>query len=225
MSTRALPVRNLHCAFCKQNTPCRPRRVSHTCSRKEPIQSEFSTQPDLCPSTGPATSPRAFPDRVYLRNRARGGLVRGTARTTRALPCRPGTVPNATTAATRHLSRHSRSRCLHARHAHRRVTTPRLHSTLNLTSGDAAACSHMATVISRVYSDLTHAVLTHPTHGRSLTRASYTHTHPRGHSPAVFHTHVGVRTHVPLPARTWFLPPAVPLSHTACREARTPAHQ
>ena len=29
---------------------------------------------------------------------------------------------------------------------------------------------------------------------------------------------------LPPPARTWFLPPAVPLSHTACREARTPAH-
>ena len=50
------------------------------------------------------------------------------------------------------------------------------------------------------------------------------HSHPRGHSPAVFHTRVGVRTHVPRPARTWFLPPAVPLLHTACREARTPAH-
>ena len=45
----------------------------------------------------------------------------------------------------------------------------------------------------------------------------------RGHSPAVSHSHVGVRTHVPLSARTWFLPTAVPLLHTACREARTPA--
>ena len=50
------------------------------------------------------------------------------------------------------------------------------------------------------------------------------HSHPRGHSPAVFHTPVGVRTHVPPPARTWFLPPAVTLLHTACREACTPAH-
>ena len=49
-------------------------------------------------------------------------------------------------------------------------------------------------------------------------------SHPRGHSPAVFHLLVGVRTRVPPPARTWFLPPAVPLSRTACWEARTPAH-
>ena len=59
--------------------------------------------------------------------------------------------------------------------------------------------------------------------GHSHVPHSY-YSHPRGHSPAVFHTRVGVRTHVPLPARTWFLPPAVPLFHTACREARTPAH-
>ena len=38
------------------------------------------------------------------------------------------------------------------------------------------------------------------------------------------YSHTAVRTHVPFPARTWLLPPAVPLSHTACREARTPAH-
>ena len=64
-STCALPICNLRRALCEQNTPCRSRRVSHTCSRTEPIQSEFSTQPDLCPSAGSATSPRAFPDRVY----------------------------------------------------------------------------------------------------------------------------------------------------------------
>ena len=160
---------------------------------------------------------------LYPRNRARGGLARGTARTTRALPCRPGTVPNATTAATRHLARHSRSFCLHSTLAHLRATRPKLHTiAFTLTTGDAAACSRMATDISRVYSDLTHAV-TLTTHGRSLTRASLIHT-PAGHSPAVFHTHVGVHTHVPRPARTWFPRAAVPLSHTACREAHTPAH-
>ena len=41
-STRALPVRNLHRAPCEQSTPRRSRRVSHTCSRTEPIQSESS---------------------------------------------------------------------------------------------------------------------------------------------------------------------------------------
>ena len=124
------------------------------------------TQPDLCPSAGSATSPRAFPDRVsYPRNRARGGLVRGTVRTTRARPCRPGTVPFTTTAATRHLARHSRSLCLHSALAHLRATRPRLHSIpftfpFIPTTGDAAACSCMATDISRVYSDLTHGVTT-----------------------------------------------------------------
>ena len=115
----------------------------------------------------------------HPRSRARGGLVRFTARTTRTLPCRPGTVPIKTTAATRLLYRNSRSRCRHSRHTLLRVTTPRLHSTtFTLTPGDAAACSRMATDISRVYSDLTHAV-TLPTHGRSLThRASLTHTIP-----------------------------------------------
>ena len=50
------------------------------------------------------------------------------------------------------------------------------------------------------------------------------HSHPRSLPPAVPHPHRGVHTHVPLLARTWFLPPAGPLQHTACREARTPAH-
>ena len=63
-STCALPVRNLRRALCEQNTPRRPRRVSHTCPRKEPIRSEFTTQPGLCPSAGSANPPRVFPDRV-----------------------------------------------------------------------------------------------------------------------------------------------------------------
>ena len=149
---------------------------------------------------GISNSPRAFPDRVsYPRNRTRGGLVRGTARTTRARPCRPGTVANATTAATRHLARHSRSFCRHS--ARLALTLPRVTRLIPhtipfaLTRGDTE-CSHMATDISRVYSDLTHTVFL--THGRSLTRASYTHTphhsHPRGHSPAVSHSHTVPRT-------------------------------
>ena len=60
----------------------------------------------------------------------------------------------------------------------------------------------------------TSPVCTATSHTRSLSHTvghshpvphSYTHySHPRGHSPAVFHTRVGVRTHVPRPARTWF---------------------
>ena len=135
-NTCALLVRNLRRAPCEQNTPRRPRRVSHTCQRKEPIRSEFyypawplSIRGTSNITAGPATSPRAFPDRAYPRSRARGGLVRGTARTTRSLPCRPGPVQIATTAATRHLFLHSRSRRRLSRHTHLRVTTPRLHST------------------------------------------------------------------------------------------------
>ena len=61
------------------------------------------------------------------------------------------------------------------------------------------------------------------THTPCLIRTHHTtHTHGGTH-PRCFN-HTGVRTHVPPFARTWFLPPAVPLSHTACREARTPAH-
>ena len=77
---------------------------------------------------------------------------------------------------------------------------------------------------------LTSPVCTATSHTRSLSHTvghslvPHKYTHPRGHSPAVSHTHVGVHTHVPLLARTWFPPAAVPLLHMACRESRTPAH-
>ena len=171
-----MPLPSVTCTVHPANRAHRAGHVGfHTRAHvKNPSIPNPSTQPDLCPSVGSANPPRAFPDRAsYPRSRARGGLVRGTARTIRALPCRPGTVQIATTAATRHLFRHSRSRCLHARLAPTlpRVARPILHTIalpFILTPGDAAACSRMATVISRVYSDLTHAVLTHPTHGRHV---------------------------------------------------------
>ena len=75
------------------------------------------------------------------------------------------------------------------------------------------ATSH--TRSSHIQHTVAHSLVPHPHTPR--------HSHPRGHSPAVSHPHRGVRTRVPFLARTWFLPPAVPLSHTACREARTPA--
>ena len=144
-STCALLIRNPRRALCEQNTPRRSRRVSHTCPRKEPIQSESNY-----PAWPLSVRGISYINRVRFRtgphphSRARGGLTRCTARTIRTLPCRPGTVPNATTTATRHLSRHSRSLSRHSRHAHRRVTTPRLHTTklpftFILTPGDAAA--------------------------------------------------------------------------------------
>ena len=79
------------------------------------------------------------------------------------------------------------------------------------------------------HSHVPHSRRPHCSHTRGHSPAvSLAHTvpfsHTRGHSPAVSLPHRGVRTHVPPLARTWFLPPAVPLFHTACREARSPAH-
>ena len=54
-STCALPVRNLRRALCEQNTLRRPRRVSHTRSRREPIRSEFSYPAWLLSVAGSAT--------------------------------------------------------------------------------------------------------------------------------------------------------------------------
>ena len=69
-----------------------------------------------------------------------------------------------------------------------------------------------------------HMLFSHTQHTVAHSPVPHTHTpHPRGHSPAVFQPPRGVRTHVPRPARTWFLPTAVPLLHTAWWEARTPA--
>ena len=50
------------------------------------------------------------------------------------------------------------------------------------------------------------------------------HSHTQGHSPAVSHSYRGVRTRMPFPSHTRPLSHAVPLVHTACWEARTPAH-
>ena len=96
-STRAHVLRSS--VTCTVHSANRTHRAGHVefytrAHVQNPSSPNPPTQPDLCPSAGSATSPRAFPDRVsYHRNRARGGLVRGTARTTRARPCRPGTVP------------------------------------------------------------------------------------------------------------------------------------
>ena len=107
-------------------------------------------------------------------------------------------------------------------------------------TGDAAACSYMATDISRVYSDLTHAV-TLTTHGRSLTRAfSLTHTIPfthagaltRGvsliqggsHTRAVSLAHAAPLTRGASFTQTVSLTHTRPLLHTVRWEARTPTH-
>ena len=140
------------------------------------------------------------------------------ARSRSQLPPLPGIFLTTVAVAVSMHASHSYSRvprdsnCT-SRHSHsRRETRPHVH-TWRPTSPVCTATSHTRS------SHIQHTVAHSP-----AVPHSYTHySHPRGHSPAVFHTHVGVRTHVPLLARTWFLPTAVPLSHTACREARTPA--
>ena len=103
-STCALPVRNLCLALCEQNTLRRPRRVSHTCPPGEPIQSESITSlPFVRRGIGNIHRVR-FRTGFHSRKRARGGLVRCTARTSRSPPCKPGTLPKIATAATRPLS-------------------------------------------------------------------------------------------------------------------------
>ena len=47
---------------------------------------------------------------------------------------------------------------------------------------------------------------------------------PQAEETAVSHPRTVLRTRVPCYSHPRSLPPAVPLSHTACREARTPAH-
>ena len=96
-------------------------------------------------------------------------MPRGPRDAARSLLFQPGTVPIATTAATRPLSLNCRSlRRTLALKLPRAMTFTYL-TNITLTPGDAAACSRMPTDISLAHSDLTHAVFL--THGRSLTRA------------------------------------------------------
>ena len=90
----------------------------------------------------------------------------------------------------------------------------------------------MLTDISLTHSDLTHAVFL--IHGRSLTRrASLTHTILPTHAGALTRgvslTHRASLPHGASHTRAVFFAhvvssAAVPLSHMACWEARTPAH-
>ena len=115
---------------------------------------------------------RRFRTGFYLRSRARGGLVRSTARTPRALPCESGTVLKIATAATRPLSLVWRRLCRDSTHALPRAMTL---THLAMTLGHAVAVSRIPTAISLSYRALTHAVpLTHgasPIHGLSPTHA------------------------------------------------------
>jgi len=123
----------------------------------------------------------------HSRRRARGGLVRSTARTSRSLPCKPGAVLNTATAAARPLS-------LICRSLRRTLALKLLFITLSL--GDAAACSRMPTVISLTYSNLTHTILL--THAVTLTRGvSLTHGVSVTHS-MLGSTHFGTLATTPL---------------------------
>ena len=75
-NTCALPVRNLRRALCEQNTPRRSRRVSHTCLRKEPVQSESNYPAWPLSVRGISYIHRVrFRTGPHPRSRARGGLV------------------------------------------------------------------------------------------------------------------------------------------------------
>ena len=96
-------------------------------------------QPSFCPSTGSAYIHHVrFRTGFHSRRRARGGLVRSTARTPRSLLCKSGAVLETATAATRPLSlvwcrlhRHSKQACTPACHD---AYTP-YHDTLTRTCG------------------------------------------------------------------------------------------
>ena len=85
-STCALLVRNLRRALCEQNTPRRSRRVSHTCPRREPIQSKFNYLAFVRPRDQ-LHQPLAFPDRASLSQPSTWGsrAVHGTDRTLAAV--------------------------------------------------------------------------------------------------------------------------------------------
>ena len=214
MSTCALPVRNLRRALCEQNTPRRSRRVSHTCPRKEPIRSEFTTQPGLCLSAGSATSTACVPgpgltlaaEHVGVSCVARHGpsacCRADPGQSQLQLPPLPGfclsTVAVVVSMRPTHTCVSRRPDCTPPNsHSHRET---RLHARA------WRPPSPLCTATSHTLSFSQHTV------AHSLVPHSHTphHSHTRGHSPAVF------RTRVPSPA-------AVPLYHTACREARTPA--
>ena len=185
-----------------------------------------ATQPGLCPSAGSATSTAGVPgpsftpaaEHVGASCVARHGPhARCCANPARSpLKLQPLLGPRLSTVAvsvsflpTRSNSRVSRDSFCTPSHSHRET---RLHA-------------HACRPTSPLHTATSHTLFSSHTVAHSLVPHSRRphHSHPRGHSPAVFHTH-GVHTHMPLPARTWFPPAAVPLSHTACRESRTPAH-
>ena len=177
-------------ALCEQNVLQRPHGALHTRSPGKPVRSEFNNfQPNFYPSAGLACIYHGrFRTGFHLCSRARGGLVRCTARTSCALLCESGAVTKTATAATQPLSLVWRRLHRNSTHALPRVMTL---THLAITLGHAVVVSHIPTAISLSYRALTHAVpLTHgasPIHAFSLMPCARFNTH--------FDTLVTITTH------------------------------
>ena len=226
-STCALPDRNLRSALCEQNTLRRLRRVSHTCPPGEPIHSEsitslpFVRPRDRLTSTAGVSGPGFTPAGEHVaascqaRPEPRARRRANPARFPMQLRPRLGPCPLCDAVVVAIPPTHT---CVSRRsdtipsHSHRET---RLH----VRSCPPSSPSHTTTLHTLFLShSAAHSLVPFPSH------TPY-HSHTRGHSPAVFHSHrPAVRTRVPFPSHTRPLPLAVPLSHTACWEARTPAH-
>jgi len=138
--------------------------------------------------------PRRFRTGFHSRRRARGGLVRNTARTSRALPCKSGTVTKTATAATRPLSL---VWCCLRRHLTHALLRAMKLTRLTMTLGHAVAVSRIPTAISLSYRSLTHGLCC--TSCSSHTGVSFTHTASLKHAISLTHavsfTHAVLLTH------------------------------
>ena len=137
-STCARPVRNPLCVLCEQNARRRPHGALHTRSPGERIRSKFISSLPSVHLRDRLHPPWRFRTGFHSRRRARGGLMRSTARTSRSLPCKPGTVFEMATAATRPLFLVWCRLCRHSMHTLLRVTTHTpFHDTLTRRRGCA----------------------------------------------------------------------------------------
>ena len=163
-------------ALREQSVRRRPHGALHTLAWKtRPIQIHHF-QPNFCPSAGSACIHRGrFRTGFHSRRRARGGLLQSTARTSRSLLCKSGTVTKTATAATRPLSLVWRRLRCHSMHTLLRAMTL---THLDMTPGHAVRLRFPAyqppfpshTVLLHMWF-LSHTVF-HPRYARVSTRIS-----------------------------------------------------
>ena len=183
---------------------------------KNPSSPNPTTQPDLCPSAGPATSPRAFPDRVLTLAAVLAGVspvaqhgppVRYLvypARSRLQLPPLPGICPAIVAVAFAMHASHSNSRvsrdsyCTQLHSHSYRETRPHAHA-WRPTSPACTATSHTRSS-SHTQHTVAHSPVphthTHHTHG-ALTRG-VSHTRGGLHTRAVSGAHAVSTPAVPL---------------------------